>query len=143
MNDKTKLQIERAINKIAEKFPMVEEPSLITDIHINASQESGDLIAYDDNGQEITRVVIDEWINNSSENFYDDVTQQLRTVLKSMAEIVDNMGLLKPYSFVLQGDEGEDIAELYLADDDTIIIGGDLMEGLEGDLNNFLNDLMK
>ena len=53
------------------------------------------------------------------------------------------MGLLKPYSFVLEDDEKENIAELYVADDDTIIINGDLMEGLEKDLDNFFDELMK
>ena len=35
------------------------------------------------------------------------------------------------------------MAELYLADDETVIIGGDLMKGLEKDLDDFLSDLIK
>ena len=57
--------------------------------------------------------------------------------------MVDNLGILKPYSFVLEDDEKETVAELYVADDDTIIIGGDLMEGLNEDLDNFLDNLLK
>ena len=49
---------------------------------------------------------------------------------------------MKPYSFVLQNEDKEDLAELYLADDDTVILGGDLMEGLEKDLDDFLNHLL-
>ena len=49
---------------------------------------------------------------------------------------------MKPYSIVLENDEGENIAELFLADDDTIIIGGDLMDGLDQDLNAFLNKIL-
>ena len=45
-------------------------------------------------------------------------------------------------SIVLENDEGENIAELFLADDDTIIIGGDLMDGLDQDLNAFLNKIL-
>ena len=50
---------------------------------------------------------------------------------------------MKPYSFVLEDDDKESIAELYVADDDTIIVGDDLMKGLDQDLDNFLDDLLK
>ena len=53
------------------------------------------------------------------------------------------MGILKPFSFVLENDEKESIAELYIADDDTIIITGDLMDGLDKDLDSFFEKLMK
>ena len=44
---------------------------------------------------------------------------------------------------MLEDEDKEHIGELYLADDDTIIVGGDLMENLDNDLDNFLNDLLK
>ena len=53
------------------------------------------------------------------------------------------MSILKPYSFVLEDDEKENVAELYLVDDDTVIIDPDLMEGLDKDLNEFLEKLLK
>ena len=93
--------------------------------------------------QEINRCVIEQWIDNKDENFYDSVTIILRNELKRNNKIVDNMGILKPYNFVLEDDDKEPIAELYLADDDTVIIGGDLMTGLDEDLDAFLDDLFK
>ena len=57
--------------------------------------------------------------------------------------MIDGMGILKPFSFVLENDEKEILAELYLADDDTVIISGELMEGLDQDLDNFLEKLME
>ena len=54
-----------------------------------------------------------------------------------------SMGILKPFSFVLENDEKEILAELYLADDDTVIISGELMEGLDQELDNFLEKLME
>ncbi|MCR4774491.1 MAG: hypothetical protein K5854_09065 [Prevotella sp.] len=143
ISKKTLQQIERAIRKIAQKFPVEEEVSLLTDIHLLVSQETGELRAFDDDDNEITRVVIDEWIDNKDDDFFDAVTRALRDVLKNLQDVVDNLGLLKPYSFVLQNDDKEDLAELYVADDDTIIIGGDLMKGLDKDLNDFFKDLMK
>ena len=67
----------------------------------------------------------------------------LRNILKRMRNTVDNLGILKPYSFTLENDDRENIAELYVADDETIIIDGDLMEGLDKDLDSFFDKLMK
>jgi hypothetical protein len=135
--------VERFINKIAQKFPAQEEPTLFTDIHVRASQDSGDLLAFDDDDNEITRCVVEQWINNIEENFYDSVTLILRKQLKNMSNVVDNLGILKPYSFVLENDDKENVAELYLADDNTVIIGGDIMQGLDEELEKFLDDLIK
>ena len=141
--EQTIQQIERAIRKIAQKFPADEETSILTDIHLRASQDSGELLAFDDDDQEINRFVIEQWIDNKDENFYDSVTIILRNELKRNNKIIDNMGILKPYNFVLEDDDKEPIAELYLADDDTVIIGGDLMSGLDEDLDAFFNNLLK
>ena len=139
----TLLQIERAIRKIADKFPPKEEPSLLTDIHIWVAQESGELVAYDDDGNEITRCIIEEWIDAKDENFYEQVAAQLRRSLMKMHALVDGMSIFKPYSFVLGNDEFDVQEELYVVDDDTVIIDPDLMEGLDDDLNTFFKDLMK
>ena len=141
--EQTIQQVERFINKIAQKFPAQEEPTLFTDIHVRASQDSGDLLAFDDDDNEITRCVVEQWINNIEENFYDSVTLILRKQLKNMSNVVDNLGILKPYSFVLENDDKENVAELYLADDNTVIIGGDIMQGLDEELEKFLDELIK
>ena len=144
VTEQTTQQIERSIKKIAQKLPANEETSLLTDIHLLVSQDSGELIAYDDNDQEITRCVVEQWIDNKDESFYDEVTAILRKELHQMHEVVDNLGIMKPYSFVLENDDREAVAELYVADDDTIILlGGDLMEGLDQDLDSFFDSLMK
>lgn len=143
VTEQTTQQIERSIKKIAQKLPANEETSLLTDIHLLVSQDSGELIAYDDNDQEITRCVVEQWIDNKDESFYDEVTAILRKELHQMHEVVDNLGIMKPYSFVLDNDDREAVAELYVADDDTIILGGDLMEGLDQDLDSFFDSLMK
>ena len=56
--EQTLQQISRALKKIAQKFPPHDEPSLLTDIHLRVSQDSGELVAFDDEDQEITRCVI-------------------------------------------------------------------------------------
>ncbi len=142
-SEQTTQQIERFLKKIAQKFPLNEETSLVTDIHVRVSQESGEMVAFDDDDKEITRCVVEQWIENNDEDFYESVHNILTTTFASMSKTLDNLGILKPYSFVLENDEKEGIAELYLADDDTIIIGKDLMEGLDTDLDSFFDSLMK
>lgn len=145
ITEQTILQVERFIKKVAQKFPTVEESeaSLLTDIHIRVSQDSGEMLAFDDDDVEITRCVVEQWIDCKDENFYDEIADCLRGLLRKNAEIIDNLGLLKPYSFVLEDDDKQHLGELYLADDDTIILGGDLMQNLDQDLYGFLDELLK
>ena len=143
ITEQTILQVERFLRKVAQKFPESEETSVLTDIHVRVSQDSGELLAFDDDDQEITRCVVEQWIDNKDENFYDEVAKILRNMMRKNAALIDNLGILKPYSFVLEDDDKENLGELYLADDDTVIVGGDLMEGLDSDLDHFFNDLLK
>ena len=79
-SEQTLQQIERAIRKIADKFPVKEEASVMTDIHIRVTQETGEMVAYNDEDAEITRCVIEQWINNADDNFYDQIASVLRIV---------------------------------------------------------------
>ena len=141
--EQTIQQIERAIRKTAQKFPFNEDPDMLTDIHVRVSQDSGEMVTFDDDDNEINRCVVEQWIDNKDEDFYAQVTNILRKELRRLHDVVDGMGIMKPFSFVLEDDDKESVAELYLADDDTVILGGDLMENLDKDLNKFFNDLMK
>lgn len=141
-SEQTIQQIERFIKKTIQKFPKNEDTSLLTDIHIRVSQDSGEMISFDDDDKEITRCVIEQWINNTDENFYQDVTSTLQSTLHKFRDVIDDMGIMKPYSFVLENEEKENISELYVSDDDTVIIGGDLMANLNDDLNSFLTELL-
>lgn len=143
VSDATIAQLERFIKKIAQKFPSSEEPVTMTDIHIMLSQDTGELMAFDDNDKEITRCVVDEWINSSAPDFYDIVAGTVRDLLARMHEVADGLCILKPYSFILENDEREHLCELYIVDSDIRIIGGDLMNGLDEDLDKFLADLFK
>ena len=136
-------QIERAIRKIADKFPPSEEANVMTDIHFRVTQDTGELMAFDDNDEEINRCIIEEWIDNTDDNFFDEIPSIFRKCLDKMKDTIENMSILKPFSFVLENDEKESIAELYLVDDETVIIDPDLMQGLDEDLNDFLKKILE
>lgn len=143
-SEQTIQQIERAIRKVAEKFPEQQEATIMTDLHLRVTQESGELVTFDDDDNEINRAVIDQWIDNKDEDFYESVTTILRNILHTdLHDMVEKMSILRPFSFVLENDDHEHIAELYCADGDTVILSGDLMPGLDKELDDFLNNLIK
>ncbi len=141
--EQTLQQIERAIRKIAEKFPSKDDATLMTDIHIRVTQETGELMAFDDDDNEITRCVVEQWIDNKDDDFYDQIASIIRRCLDKQKSLVEHMGILKPYSFVLEDDDKESAGELYVVDDDTVIIDTELMADLDKDLNDFFDKLLK
>ena len=110
--EQTQQQIERFVKKIAQKFPQSQEASQLTDIHIRVTQESGEMMAFDDDENEITRCVVEQWIDNKDEDFYDQVLLILRNQFKRLRKIIDDFGILKPYSLVLENDDKESMGEL-------------------------------
>lgn len=143
ITDQTVQQIERFFRKIAQKLDASADNAVLTDIHVIVSQDSGEMLAFDDDDQEITRCVVEQWIDYKGDDFYEGITQVLRAQLKRLHKVIDGMGVLKPFSVLLENDEREHVAELYVADDDTVIIGGDIMKDMDKDLDDFFDKLMK
>ena len=142
-SEQTLQQTERAIRKVAEKFPSTEEATQLTDIHVRVLQETGEILIFDDDDNEINRCVVEQWIDNKDDSFYQDVAAVLRRVLTKMKDTIEKMSILKPFSFVLENDDKETIEELYLVDDDIVILDKELMADLDKDLDNFLEKLLK
>ena len=46
--EQTLQQIERAIRKVADKFPTNDETGILTDVHLRVTQDTGELVAFDD-----------------------------------------------------------------------------------------------
>ena len=141
--EQTLQQIERAIRKTADKFPADPDTSTMTDIHVRVIQDSGELITFDDNEEEITRGIVEQWIGNTDDDFYTAIPPIIRKCIERQKALVDNMGIMKPYTFVLEDDEKEPVEELYIVDDDLVIIDSDMMQDLDKDLDEFLDNLLK
>ena len=141
--EQTLQMIERAIRKIAEKYPSDTEATQLTDIHIRVTQETGELTVFDDDEQEVTRCIVEQWIDNKDDGFYEEITPIIRRCIEKMKDTVDALAILKPFSLVLEDDDKETVAELYLADDDIVIIDTELMADLDKDLDDFFEKLLK
>lgn len=142
-SEQTLLQIGRMIRKITEKFPSSEEATIMTDIHIRVTQGTGEVTAFNDDDVEITRCVVEQWIDNNDNDFYEQIIPACKKGIDKNKKQIEEMALLRPFSFVLENEDRETISELYLVDDEMVIIDPDLMEGLDQDLNDFLEKLLK
>lgn len=136
-------QVERLLKKIAAKYPQGRQELALTDIHLQVKAGSGELLAFNDDDDELTRCVVEQWMDNGDEDFYEEIAPVLRQCIQNMKDTVDNLALLKPYSFVLVDEDKETISDLYLVDDDTVIVDGELLEGLNEDLDAFLKKLLE
>ncbi len=142
-SEQTLRKIEHALEKVASKFSLETEQPPLTDIYLQVKQESGELLAFDDNDAELTRCVVEEWLGNNDEDFYESVRDVIAECIRNKKELTEGLHILKPYSYVLIDDEHETVAELHLVDSDTIILSGELMEGLDEDLEKFWEELSR
>ena len=146
ISEQSHTSIASTLKEAIVKYIATDESTVVTDIHLQPKQDSGELIIFNDDDEELARTIIDEWVDCGSESFYTDVESLLRTevtVLKDEGEL-EKLCLMKPYSFVLVDDEKETIAELLLVDDEeTLLLNEELLKGLDEELDAFLKDLLE
>lgn len=137
--------IESAIRKAVGKYACGCEQTVVTDIHLQPDQTSGQLIIFNDDDEELSNVMIEEWTTYDSDDFLENIQPSLRNVLSRMKDAgdFDKITILKPYSFVLVDEEKETVAELLLVDDDTMLVDDELLKGLDKELDDFLKDLLE
>ena len=136
-------QIERAITKVAGKYSQLEEP-VLTDIYIQVIQESGEILAYNDDDVELHRCVVEEWIENTQEDFYNQIVPVLSQCISKSRTVVDTMQIMRPFSFVLVDDEHETVQDImYIDNEETVILDGKLLKGMDEELEAFLRHLLE
>lgn len=137
--------IELAINDAITIYTNQKEQSVVTDIHLQPNSDSGEFIIFNDNDEELSKVIIEEWVESKEEDFLSETEKLLRSILKQMddKELLNMPALIKPYSFVLIDEDKETVTDLLLKDDDTVLLGEDLLKGLDDELDDFLEKLLK
>ena len=114
--------IESAIQKAVAKYTCNCEQTVVTDIHLQPDQTSGQLNIYNDDDEELANIMIEEWATYEGDDFLESVEPSLRNILCRMK------------------DAG---AELLLVDDDTILVNDELLKGLDKELDEFLKELLE
>lgn len=134
-----------AIKQAVKKFATGNEQTVVTDIHFQPNQSSGELCIFDDEDTELAFVTIEEWMTYEADDFYDTTQRILSNLLTELKKqgTFDALCILKPYSFVLVDEDRETVAELLLMDDDTLLVNDELLKGLDQELDEFLKNLLK
>ena len=137
--------LEETIKRAIGKYTCGCEQTIVTDIHLQANQNSGEFFLFDDDDQELANATIEEWMTYENDDFYENIERILSSLLCNMKNqgIFDKLTIMKPFSFVLVDDDKETIAELLLLDDDTLLVNEELLKGLDEELDAFLKDLLE
>lgn len=146
MSEQSRAAIASALKEALSRYVSGKEESVVTDIHLQPNSESGELVIYDDDDNELSRTIINEWVEYESDDFYTVVEPVLRTELEVLkgTGLLEKLNLMKPYSFVLVDEEKETVAELLLVDDEeTLLLNDELLKGLDEELDAFLKDLLE
>lgn len=146
MSEQSRASIVSALKTALCRYTSEGDETVVTDIHLQPNSESGVLIIFDDDDQELSRTIINEWVEYESDDFYTVVEPILRAEVEALKESgkLEKLCLMKPYSFVLVDEDKETVAELLLVDeDDTLLLNDELLKGLDEELDAFLKDLLE
>ncbi|MBP3227734.1 MAG: hypothetical protein J6M53_02995 [Bacteroidaceae bacterium] len=136
-------QLRSVLLQATQHFPASEDALPVTDLAIQLKPENGEVCVFDDNDNCVASGVIGEWVGDTREGFYDAAILMLQRAINSLREEIEAMGILQPFSIVLQDYEHETVADLYVVDSDRIVLDGELLSGLDQDLETFWENLME
>ena len=146
ISEQSRSAIVSALNEAISKYKLGKGKNVVTDLHLQPRQDSGELVVYNDDDQKLACSLVQEWVGYAAADFCEVVEPVLREILQKMKEegAFDNVGLMRPYSFVLVDYDKETISELLIVDDeDTLLLSGELLKGLDEELDVFLKELLE
>ena len=129
-----------------KKYASMESRSVVTDIYLQPNMHTGKLSVFNDDDEQLASVVINEWSNSNPEEFQSGCELALKKVLNQLSSegAFASLPIMKPYSFVMVDAQKETLAELLMVDDEeTMLLSGELLQGLDDELNAFLKDLLE
>lgn len=137
--------LENTIKKAVNRYNCTCEQPVVTDIHLQANPNTGEISLYNDDDEVLANATIEEWISYDSNTFNGDMERFFSGLLNDMksAGDFDKMNIIKPFSFVLVDEDKETLAELLLMDDDTFMVNDELLKGLDEELDEFLKKLLE
>ncbi len=138
--------IASSLREAVDKYIADGERTVVTDIHLQPKQDRGELVIFNDDDEELSRTIIEEWVDYSEDDFYTIVERILRGEINALKDtgVLDKLAIMKPYSFVLVDEDRETVTELLLIDEeDTLLLNDELLKGLDEELDAFLKDLLE
>lgn len=134
-----------ALCQIATLYAGEEDQLITTDFYFMPDRDNGCLLITDDNDAEIAQAQVPEWAAYTGDDFYAQAEANLRDAIKEANKegALERLAVWMPYSFVLVDEERESICDLLLVDDDTLLVTDSLLQGLDKELNDFIEKLLE
>ena len=143
LSTNTVADIVKAIEQTAERLAQTTDEAVLTDLYIRVNPADGVLTICDDDDRQLAACTVGEWGEREHDaKLHDEMVKCLRRILEDNRTLIDKISILRPYSFVLEDNANEMTDDIYLVDDNTFLISGELMEGLDDELSDFLRKLM-
>ena len=145
MGSKPETLLKSFLQNALQRYKVESDVWAFTDFYLQPNSRTGELVMLNDDEEVLSCLVIEEWRNYEGVVFYEVVGRILSDVLQAMQQdgFFEQLNLIKPYSFVLVDDDKENLLELLLVDDqETLLLNGGLLSGLDEELNAFLKDLL-
>ena len=76
--------LEDTLKKAIGKYTCGCEQTIVTDIHLQPNQNSGELSIFDDEDEELANTSIEEWMTYEGDDFYENVERILSSLLCNM-----------------------------------------------------------
>lgn len=146
LNKTSYTSIASVIQDALKKYASIENKSVVTDIYLQPNMQSGELSIFNDDDEMLATATIEEWENANPEEFQSGCELVLKKVLNQLSSAGElaSLPIMKPYSFVMVDAEKETLAELLIVDEEeTMFLSGELLQGLDDELNTFLKDLLE
>ena len=87
--------LEDTLKKAIGKYTCGCEQTIVTDIHLQPNQNSGELSIFDDEDEELANTSIEEWMTYEGDDFYENVERILSSLLMDDDTLLVNEELLK------------------------------------------------
>ena len=146
LNKTSYASIAPVIQAALKKYASMEGKSVVTDIYLQPQMQTGELAVYNDDDELLASAAIQGWDDVQPEEFLSGCELALKKVLNQLFSegVFASLPIMKPYSFVMVDAQKETLAELLMVDDEeTMLLSGELLQGLDDELNTFLKDLLE
>lgn len=143
LGDSSFAELVSALETSLTRFRVSVDSPVVTDIHIMAKRESGELVISDDD-KVLQTALIADFTEIAESEFQSVITAELKRALQHIdcRQPLERLYIWKPFSFILVDDDGETLDELMLFDDENAMVSQTLMEGLDSELDEFLRSLL-
>lgn len=135
--------LESAIRESIEIFSSGNNENFLSDLYLYYDPEEAVLTIYDDLDNELFSVQLSNYVSES--DFSKQIKNAARFVLRKLndEQYFEKDFIFKPFSASFVDKEFTVVEELIFIDNDTLKLDGELLAGLDKELDDFLRDLMK